>query len=140
MLNRRTLLGMLVASAFGAVGLWSTATSAVELVTAEQTEFDRQVFEAALAEGVPVLIDIHASWCLTCAQQQAVLDLLYTMRPEFRAIKIFSVDYDTQKDIMRTFGATSRATLIAFKNGAETGRVVFDARPSVIQALLDSAI
>jgi len=140
MLNRRGLFGLLLAGALGAAGLMAAATTAAEAQSIERTVFDQQAFDAALAEGGPVLIDIKATWCTTCQQQAAVLDLLYKMRPEFGAIKIFTVDYDTRKDVMRSFGATQRATLIAFKDGAEVGRLVFETRPSIIQALLDAAI
>lgn len=60
--------------------------------------------------------------------------------PRYSGYTIFVVDYDTQKDVMRQFGARQRSTLIAFKGQIETGRVVGDTRRSSIETLLESGI
>src|SRR5690606_28248068 len=101
--------------------------------------FDRAAFDAALQSGKPVLIDISASWCPTCQQQKKILSEL-TRKSEFAGYTIFEVDYDTEKDVMRSFRAQQRSTLIAFKDGAEVGRIVGDTRPAAIEALLAKAI
>ena len=103
------------------------------------TAFDRAAFEAALAAGGPVLIDVYAPWCSTCRAQSAALDRLFA-RPDFAGFHVFIVDYDSQKDLMRAFGAQQRSTLIAFSGGVEVGRVVGDTRPEAIEALLARAV
>ena len=133
--TRRAVLGLSVA-AFAAFCLPGLAGSAL---AAERVAFDRQAFNAALKTGKPVLIDISASWCPTCQAQKRVLGQL-TAKPKFGAYTIFEVDYDTEKDIMRSFGAQQRSTLIAFKNGKEVGRIVGDTGVAPIEALLAKAI
>lgn len=106
---------------------------------AETTSFDRKAFDAALKAPGPILVDISATWCSTCAAQKAVLAEL-TRQPRFAGFTIFEVDYDTEKDVMRSFGAQQRSTLIVFKGGTEVGRIVGDTRPQAIEALLAKAV
>lgn len=42
-------------------------------LAAERVPFDRAAFEAALKAGQPVLVDVSATWCITCKQQHATL-------------------------------------------------------------------
>ena len=50
--------------------------------------------------------------------------------------RVLAIDFDTQKDVMRSFGATSRSTLIAFKGKTEVGRLVGDTKIAKIKALM----
>jgi len=51
---------------------------------------------------------------------------------------ILRVDFDSQKDIVRTFSASSQSTLIAFHGTRETGRSVGDTNPDSIAKLMRS--
>lgn len=133
MIDRRSLL-RLCAAAVVAIGSGANGSLA-----AERFPFDRGAFEAAVAAGGPVLIDVFAPWCSTCRAQSAVLEGLFAS-PEYAGFTVFVVDYDSEKDIMRSFGVQQRSTLIAFSGGAEVGRVIGDTRPAAIQALLAAAI
>jgi thioredoxin-like negative regulator of GroEL len=132
MITRRTALAYL-ASAVAVAALPQFAFAA------ERVAFDRAAFDAALKSGKPVLIDVSASWCPTCHAQARVVNGL-TATPKYADYTIFEVNYDTEKDIMRSFGAQQRSTLIAFKNGKEVGRIVGDTRAASIEALLGKAI
>ncbi len=135
MITRRTALGLVA----GAFAIFAIPGLSGQVSAAERVRFDRAAFDAALKTGKPVLIDISASWCPTCQRQKQILGDL-TQKPKFAEYIIFEVDYDTEKDIMRAFGAQQRSTLIAFKGGNETGRVVGDTRVASIEALLAEAI
>ena len=130
MMTRRVLFAVL------AVML---ATFTVGASAAGNAPFDRAAFDAARRAGRPVLIDISASWCPTCLRQKAVIAELMR-KPKYAAVAVFEVDYDTAKNIMRSFGAQERSTLIAFKGGSEVGRIVGDTRPQAIEALLAQMI
>jgi thioredoxin 1 len=131
MITRRTALAFLVAAA--------TAAAAGAAFAAERVPFDRAAFDAAVKAGGPVLVDVSATWCPTCHAQEAVLaDLMKS--PPYDAFKTFVVDYDTQKDIMRSFGTQQRSTLIVYKGGAEVGRLTGATRADVIEALLAKAV
>ncbi len=133
--SRRTVLQLVA----GAVAIAVLPKLVGVAAAAGRVRFDRDAFEAALKSGKPVLVDISASWCPTCQRQKEILTEL-TRQPRFAEFTIFEVDYDTGKDIMRSFGAQQRSTLIAFKAGVETGRVVGDTRVAAIETLLAGAI
>jgi len=60
--------------------------------------------------------------------------------PKFKDLKVFDVDFDSQKDVVRNFKATMQSTLITFKGDHETARSVGDTNPDSIGALLEKAI
>jgi thioredoxin-like negative regulator of GroEL len=135
MITRRTALGLMA----GTLAIAAQAALPHAALAAERVPFDRAAFEAALKTGKPVLIDVSATWCITCKQQHTVLDKLFAM-PKFAGFTVFTVDYDTEKDIMRSFGVQQRATLIAFKDGKEVDRSSWQTSEAAIEALLAKAV
>ena len=131
MITRRSLLAL--ATAAGLLALAPPAGAA------ERTAFDRAAFDAAVAAGGPVLVDVYAPWCTTCRAQSKALDRVFR-KPEYAGYRVFVVDYDSGKDVMRSFGATQRSTLIVFSGGVERGRVVGDTRAEAIEALLATGL
>ncbi len=101
--------------------------------------FSQPAFAAAERDGKPILVDITASWCPTCAAQRPILDRLEA-EPRFKDLVVYKVDFDTQKDVVRAMGARMQSTLIAFRSGHEAGRSVGDTHPGSIEALLDKAV
>lgn len=101
--------------------------------------FERGAFDAAIAAGEPVLVDITAAWCPVCRVQQDILADL-SADPKFAGIRILAVDFDAQKDVVRSFGARSQSTLILFADGKEVGRSVGDTDPARIAALLEQGL
>jgi thioredoxin 1 len=106
---------------------------------AEWKPFTQADFAAAKKDGKSILVDIFAPWCPTCRAQNPILTQL-TREPEFKDLVVFKVDFDTQKDDVRAFKATSQSTLIAFKGDAETARSVGDTNPASIATLVKSAL
>jgi thiol:disulfide interchange protein len=125
---------------------WSAALAgAVMLATAgvanaiEIAPFQSSAFEAAKAEGKSVVVDVTASWCSTCRAQTKIIDTL-AAKPEFKDVLVLKLDYDKQKDEMRSLGAQNRSTLIAFKGADETGRSVADTNPASVEQLFASTL
>ena len=108
-------------------------------LAAEQQAFSKAAFEAAEAAGAPILVEVHASWCPTCKAQKPILSEL-TGQPKFSGLKIFYVDFDAQKDVVKSFGVTMQSTLITFHGKTETGRSVGDTNQASIAALLEKAL
>jgi thioredoxin 1 len=130
MLSRRSVLSATVAAA--------TALAAPAYAT-ETRAFDEASFSAAQKAGKPILVAIHASWCPTCKAQKPILSELMA-EPKFRDLIYFVVDFDSQKDAVKFFGARMQSTLIAFKGTTETGRSVGDTERSSIAALLNKTL
>jgi len=103
----------------------------------ERKAFDAESFAAAQRSGTRILVDITATWCPTCKAQKPIIDSLVT-RPENNDLVIFSVDFDSQKPVVREFRARSQSTLIAFRGKTETARSVGDTDPGSIAALVRS--
>jgi len=100
--------------------------------------FTQEGFAAAQAAGASILVHIFAPWCPTCKAQQPILEKLESA-PKFGALKVFRVDFDSQKGVVRQFKATTQSTLIVFKARRE-GRSVGDTDPGSIAALLNKAL
>jgi thioredoxin 1 len=122
-----------------ASALFSAALFATPLFAAEKHAFSPQAFAAAQAAGKPILVEIHAPWCPTCKAQEPILEKL-GKDAKFGALQVFEVDFDSQKDALRGFRATTQSTLIVFKGKSEAGRSVGDTNAVSIAALLDKAL
>jgi thiol:disulfide interchange protein len=97
--------------------------------------FTQAKLDALNQSGQPVLVAIHADWCSTCKTQERVLQELLP-QPEFKRIKMLRMDFDQQKEAVRSFGVLYQSTLIAFKNGREVGRTTAEMSPVRIADLL----
>src|SRR6516165_1860134 len=130
MLSRRSLLLAAIAANAAPIAL---------AFAAETRTFDTGSFTAAQKAGKPILVAIHAPWCPTCKAQKPILSELMA-EPKFKDLIYFVVDFDTQKDAVKLFGAQMQSTLIDFKGTKETGRSVGDTERSLIAALLNRAL
>jgi len=61
-------------------------------------------------------------------------------RPEMKGVMLLKVDFDSQKDILRTLRVAQQSTLIAFKGKTETSRSIGDTTPAGIEKLFKSAM
>ena len=141
MISRRSLIGLAAAAVAVAAfaGTQLTGGSVSTAVAGQKAAFEVAAFEAAQAAGKPILIDIRADWCSTCARQKPIISQL-SGKPKFKDLVVFEVDYDRQKSIVRALGARYQSTLIAFRGTTEVGRSVGDTRVAGIEALLDRTI
>jgi thioredoxin 1 len=134
MLTRRGFGGAVLTAALVAGGLLSSAWA-----TPAAVPFSADAFKAAQASGSPILVEIHADWCPTCKAQTPILEKL-TADPKFKDLKVFRVDFDAMKPVVKQFGAQMQSTLIVFKGSAEQGRSVGDTKQASIAALLDKTL
>jgi thioredoxin 1 len=132
-LTRRFLNGALMAGAL------MVAAQLAPLWASTAVPFSAEAFKAAQASGSPILVEIHADWCPTCKAQNPILEKL-TAEPKFKDLKVFRVDFDAMKPVVKEFGAQMQSTLIVFKGSAEQGRSVGDTREASIAALLDKSL
>lgn len=93
------------------------------------SDFDRVVRGA----GVPIVVDFYADWCGPCKVMAPALD-------EFAGdhageVLVLKLDTDANQATAQRFGIKGIPTLIAFANGAETGRHVGMADGAVLASL-----
>ena len=105
----------------------------------ERADFTDAAFKAAQAAGKSVVVDVFAPWCPTCKAQQEVFEELRN-KPEFAGVILMKVDFDSQKDVLRSFKAQSQSTLIAFKGKQETGRSAGEADTRKIETLISTTL
>ena len=131
MISRRSALTA------GLLGLALFLTPAA--FAAETVPYTAAAFDAAQRTGRSILVEIHATWCPTCKAQAPILADL-EKDPRFKNLLVVHVDFDSQKDAVRRFGARVQSTLITFKDGKETGRSVGETNRDSLAALLGKAI
>jgi thioredoxin 1 len=131
MLRRRELLGMMVVPAMLAL--------ATPGLAADIKPFSQAAFDAAQAAGKPIIIDVNAPWCPTCKAQAPILSKLRA-EPKYSQLVSFSIDFDSQKDLLKKFNVQRQSTLIVFKGKKEAGRSTGDTNAASIAALLAKSI
>lgn len=114
--------------------LWASPSS----YATAQRPYDDQELKAAQDAGKPVLVEIHADWCPTCKAQLPILDKL-SAEPAYAPIERFRVDFDSQKNVVKRFKATTQSTLILYKGKTEVARSVGETDESRIRAMLEKA-
>ena len=129
MLSRRSVLIAIAASA---------AVMAPALAAGPQP-FDAAAFAEAQKAGKPVFVAIHATWCPICKAQAPILSELMA-DSKFKNLVYFTIDFDSQKDLVRRFGAQKQSTLISFKGEKEEGRSVGDTNRVSISSLLNKVL
>jgi thiol-disulfide isomerase/thioredoxin len=130
MLHRRAVLALSAAAACIATPLFPGEAAA---------PFEAEAFAAAQAAGKPILLHISAPWCPACKAQKPIIETL-RLDPRFRDLQVFAIDFDTQKDLMRRFGARLQSTIICFRGAKEVGRSTGETQPEWIEALAEKTL
>lgn len=102
---------------------------------ATEAPYTPAAFTAAQSAGDPILVWVHASWCPTCAKQQPILAKLEA-EPKYNGLKVFVVDFDSQKDVVRSMGVQMQSTLIAFHGKQEEARSTGQTDETVIRSVV----
>lgn len=126
---RRTFLSMTLLS----------ATAVAFAPVARAADGDIPGFDDAVKAGRPILIHVTADWCPICHRQKPIVsDLL--AKAEFKSIKKFEVDFDTQKDVLSRYRIQTQSTMVVFKAGKEVDRLAGQSDAAAIEALLREAL
>lgn len=130
MIDRRCVL-----ATFAGAGV----LSALPARAAPGTAYTAAAFEAAQKAGKSILLVVHAPWCPTCRAQEPILKKLLSEK-KYGGIAVFSIDFDSQKDVLRRFNAPTQSILIGFKGMRETRRSAGDTEAMTIEDLLESTL
>jgi thioredoxin 2 len=96
---------------------------------------DADLDETVRTAEVPVLVDFYADWCGPCKVMAPVLDEVARDR-QGRAL-VLKLDTDRNPAAAARFGIRGIPTLIAFRDGRESGRQVGAVPRAAVDALLD---
>lgn len=112
-----------------------SAVLAAPTSAADYPAFDQAAFEKAQADNKPILVFVHAPWCPVCKAQIKTIDQI-TADAAYKDLVILRIDYDTQPELWRRFGATMQSTLIAFHGAKERSRIAHIAEPAAVTDVL----
>ncbi len=86
-------------------------------------------------EGKPVLVEVYADWCSTCARQSPILESLLG-EDEFADYTALKLDWDEQEDSARELGAPRQSTLFVYRDGEQVEMSVAETSESRLRELL----
>ncbi|TDR80087.1 thioredoxin family protein [Paludibacterium purpuratum] len=101
--------------------------------------YSQQQFDQLSAQGRPVVLAIHASWCPTCKVQKPILAQLM-QQPAYREVTLLQIDFDTDKPLLARYHVDMQSTLIAFKGRHEVVRTVGDTTSAGIEQLVKATL
>ena len=77
-------------------------------------------FDAAIQSGF-ALVDFYADWCGPCKMMSPIVDEIADERTD---VTVAKVNVDESSELASRFGVVSIPTLIIFKDGNESSRIV----------------
>ncbi|MGV2289726.1 thioredoxin family protein [Trinickia sp. YCB016] len=123
------LVGLLLASGIAGAGQPG----------AGERPFDQAAFDHLKAEGKPVVVYFHATWCPTCKIQQPIVDRL-SASADLKDVTLFEADYDKEVALKRALHVTQQSTFVVFKNGHEVARSTGETAEPAIKSTLEKAL
>jgi len=103
-------------------------------------EYSKPAFAAAQAENRPIVVFVHASWCITCRRQQPIVQQLAADGAfKDKNLVVFVVDFG-DKTTLKELNVADRSTLVAFHGKTERARSSFVTDPAELRGLFSSAL
>lgn len=121
------------------LALFALSSIAALAMAGEIKPYSPQTFDSLTAAGKPVVLDISATWCPTCAAQKPIVDGLMK-QPAYKDVTLLTIDFDAEKATLKRFKVTSQSTLVAFKGAKEVARSVGDTTPAGLEGLVAKTV
>ena len=131
---KSNLAKLLKIAALFVLSIFAHVALAGEIKPYRQAEFDKLV-----AEGKPILLDIRADWCPTCAAQAPVIRELMA-QSKYKDLTTFTIDFDKDTALLKAYNVSFQSTLIILTGKQEVGRSVGDTRRDDIEHLLSNVV
>jgi thioredoxin 1 len=100
--------------------------------------YEPRAFEEAIASG-PVVVHVFAGWCPVCRTQKPILAAL-AKDPALAGVKFVTVDFDKDRQFLRTYRVGNQSVILLFKNGQEAARLIGTTDAESIRARLLGAL
>jgi thiol:disulfide interchange protein len=100
------LAKLLKIAALFVLSIFAHVALAGEIKPYRQVEFDKLA-----AEGKPILLDIRADWCPTCAAQAPVIRELMA-QSKYKDLTTFTIDFDKDTALLKAYNVSFQSTLI----------------------------
>ena len=107
-------------------------------VRADSESFTMERFEELQAQNALILVDVHATWCPTCARQTKILKEYKAQRPNV-GLHWLKVDFDKQKKWVKHFRAPRQSTLLLFRGKQQLWFSVAETRAEQVFKNIDAA-
>ncbi len=117
----------------------SVTASPPSWATPTEAPFTQQAFDASQKQGKPILVHVNAPWCPFCAKQRPIIARLVT-EPKFKNLVVYTIDFDSQKELLKEFGVQKQSTLIVFKGSAEKARSTGETDPAKIESMVAQSV
>jgi thioredoxin 1 len=128
-----------LAKLFKIAALFALSIFAPVALAGEIMPYSQAAFNKLATEGKPILLDIRADWCPTCAAQAPVIRELMA-QSKYKDVTMFTIDFDKDTALLKAYNVDFQGTLIVMMGKQEIGRSVGDTRRDDIEHLLSSAV
>ena len=107
------------------------------MANANVKEFTDSNFDAeVLKSSTPVLVDFWAEWCPPCKALGPTIDKL--ANDYAGKVKVGKLDTDSNRDVSLKYSISSIPTILVFKNGEVTNKIVGFKKEADFKAVLDA--
>lgn len=87
----------------------------------------------AMDKSVPMLVEFYSKTCGPCKMLSFVLKDIDKMMPDF---KIFTIDFDENKELKERLGVKGFPTMLFMKEGSEVNRLAgLKQKPAIIKEI-----
>ena len=100
--------------------------------------YNEDRFKTLQAQNKLILVEVNAPWCPVCQAQQKVLKYYQRKNPD-SGLHVLTIDFDTQKDLVRQFRAPRQSALFLYAGADRVWFSVGEKRTHIITGQLEAA-
>ena len=105
-----------------------------EVKTVDEKSFEQEVLQA----DIPVFVDFWAPWCQPCKMLGPIVEALAAENQG--KIEVCKVNVDENRELAMKYGIRSIPTMLFFKSGNETKRIIGTQNQSQLQNAVNEVL